>query len=275
MTSIRETGDGDGAEVGGPQLTDTDTAVATKTEPAPTPETASPPPAEATPDIEATEVHPRPIRWMHWFNVPLLALMVWSGFRIYWAEPQYAFGIGSREWFKFFPQWFNDLLHLDRALARGIGLHFTVAWLLVANGLVYVTYLIVKGGWRRLAPGRRVLIEAPQSVLHDLHLRKDPPPNNGLYNAAQRAAYTVVVIMGILIVATGFAIYKPTQLGPLPEIFGGYQSARRIHFICTMGFVVFFFIHIFQVARSGWPNLRAMMTGYVLEPVSGDEEVTS
>ena len=36
--------------------------------------------------------HPRAIRWLHWINLPLLAVMVWSGLRIYWAEDVYAFG---------------------------------------------------------------------------------------------------------------------------------------------------------------------------------------
>lgn len=29
--------------------------------------------------------HPLAIRWFHWLNFPLLALMIWSGTLIYWA----------------------------------------------------------------------------------------------------------------------------------------------------------------------------------------------
>ena len=29
--------------------------------------------------------HPLAIRWFHWINFPLLALMIWSGTLIYWA----------------------------------------------------------------------------------------------------------------------------------------------------------------------------------------------
>ena len=34
--------------------------------------------------------HPRPIRWMHWFNVVLLSGMIWSGLLIYWANDVYS-----------------------------------------------------------------------------------------------------------------------------------------------------------------------------------------
>ena len=33
--------------------------------------------------------HPLAIRWFHWFNFPILALMIWSGILIYWANDVY------------------------------------------------------------------------------------------------------------------------------------------------------------------------------------------
>ena len=45
---------------------------------------------------------------------------------------------------------------------------------------------------------------------------------------------------------------------------GGYESARFLHFWLTMGYVVFFVIHVLQVARAGWNNFRSMVTGYEL-----------
>ena len=40
------------------------------------------PPVDDTP-TKAVLRHRRATRWMHWVNVPLLTIMVWSGFRIY------------------------------------------------------------------------------------------------------------------------------------------------------------------------------------------------
>jgi hypothetical protein len=71
--------------------------------------------------------------------------------------------------------------------------------------------------------------------------------------------------MAALIVVSGFAIYKPSQLYPLPLLFGGYQGARLIHFSMTIGLLLFFLVHVLQVARAGWNNFRAMVTGYEIE----------
>ena len=40
--------------------------------------------------------HPLAIRWFHWLNFPLLAIMVWSGTLTYWANAVYRIGIGNR-----------------------------------------------------------------------------------------------------------------------------------------------------------------------------------
>jgi thiosulfate reductase cytochrome b subunit len=208
--------------------------------------------------------HPRAIRWLHWVNFPLLAVMIWSGLRIYWAEDTYAFGIGGWQWFAFFPDAVYDKLDLDRHLARGMAFHFAFGWLFVINGLAYVIYLTSSGEWRHILPDRRSIPEARDVVLHDLHLESAAPPQ-GRYNAAQRISYTVVLAMAAIVVVSGFAIYKPTQLHPLTWLFFGYQGARLVHFSMTIGILVFFVIHLLQVARAGWGNFRGMVTGYEIE----------
>jgi cytochrome b subunit of formate dehydrogenase len=71
--------------------------------------------------------------------------------------------------------------------------------------------------------------------------------------------------MATIIVVSGFAIYKPTQLYPLPLLFGGYEGARLVHFWTTIGLSLFFVVHVLQVLRAGWANFRSMVTGYVIE----------
>lgn len=219
---------------------------------------------DAAPAPVARLQHPRAIRWLHWINFPLLAIMIWSGLRIYWAEDVYAFGIGDWEWFAFFPEVIYDKLDIGRRLARGMAFHFSFGWLFVINGLIYTIYLAKSGEWRHIVPDRRSIPEAKDVVLHDLHLRADAPAQ-GRYNAAQRISYTIVLVMAAIVVISGFAIYKPSQLHPLPLLFGGYQGARLIHFTMTIGILLFFLVHVLQVIRSGWNNFRGMVTGYVIE----------
>ena len=205
--------------------------------------------------------HPRAIRWMHWINVPVLTLMIWSGLLIYWANDVYSITIFGHTLFHFFPNWFYEALGLKYKLALGMAWHFTLMWAFLLNGLCYVLYTAISGEWRHLVPNRRTFGEAWQVVLHDLHLSKiEPPPRK--FNGAQQIAYTGVILMGAGSVLTGLAIYKPVQLGWLTAVLGGYEWARAEHFTLTVGYVLFFLVHISQVIRAGWNNFRAMVSGY-------------
>jgi thiosulfate reductase cytochrome b subunit len=207
--------------------------------------------------------HPRPIRWMHWINVVLLPGMIWSGLLIYWANDVYRIGWGDVTLFKFFPDKFYEMFHLEHKLAEGMAWHFFLMWFFALNGLCYVGYTLISGEWRQLLPGRNILREAWRVVLHDLHLSKIAlPPRK--FNAMQQVAYTGVVLMGAGSLLTGLAIYKPTQLAWLDTILGGYPMARWEHFWLTIGYVLFVVVHLMQVIRAGWNNARAMVTGYEL-----------
>jgi thiosulfate reductase cytochrome b subunit len=207
--------------------------------------------------------HPRAVRWMHWINVPVLTVMIWSGLLIYWANDVYTIRVGGVTLFHFFPDWFYKALNLEHGLSVGMAYHFTFMWLFALNGVLYVLYTFVSGQWRNLLPNRHTPREALDVVLHDLKLRKDPLPR-AKFNGAQRLAYTGVILMGAGSLVTGVAIYKPTQLAWLTNLLGGYEWARAEHFTLTICYVLFFVVHIAQVIRAGWNNFRAMVTGYEL-----------
>ncbi len=204
--------------------------------------------------------HPLAIRWLHWINFPLLAMMIWSGMLVYWANPVYSLWIGNYELFHFFPPWFNDALGIPYRLAEGLQLHFFFMWLFAANGIAYVIYVVVSGEWRALVPVPSSFKRAARVALHDAHIVKEKPPQ-GKYNDAQRIAYTSVIVMGLLSILSGLAIYKPTQLAWLTALFGVYEWARWIHFWLTILFVLFFVVHIIQVVIAGWRNFQSMITG--------------
>jgi thiosulfate reductase cytochrome b subunit len=210
--------------------------------------------------------HPLAIRWFHWVNFPLLFLMIWSGLLIYWTNAVYRLGLGSYTLFNFFPDRFFEVLGIPYRLAEGMSLHFFFMWFFAINGLLYVVYTFVSGEWRYLVPNRHSLREAIQVVLHDLRLSKpEPPPRK--YNGAQQIAYTTVILMGTGSLLTGVAIYKPVQFAWLTGLLGGYEWARWEHFWLALGYVLFFVIHVVQVARAGWNNFRAMVTGYEIVTV--------
>ncbi len=250
------------------------------------------------------------IRWNHWVNFPMLAVMIWSGLLIYWANDVYHVpvpGVGMVRIFreskesgaeaehqkglvpfvaaapKFWPDKWTDpnpdnttdppktyppvIYSLKSKLAEGMAYHFFFMWFFTINGILYVLYSALSGQWRYLVPQRGTIKHAIWTVLHDMHLKREPPPRQK-FNGAQQIAYTSIIVMGIGSVLTGLAIYKPTQLWWLLGLFGGYGAARFIHFWLMIGYMFFFLIHIAQVIRAGWNNFRAMVTGYELAPAS-------
>jgi thiosulfate reductase cytochrome b subunit len=246
--------------------------------------------------------HPLALRWFHWVNFPILALMIWSGTLILWANDVYATQLWQSGYQVLHagkadenpPKWLKvpDRIIIkpdvrvvyagDRLpenypepekrteietgfrLAVGMGWHFALAWLFAVNGVAYVIFLGTSGQWRHLAPRRDSLLGAVRVAVKDLAFWKriEAAPEGEKYNHAQRIAYSSVVVLGALMLVTGLAISKPAQLAWLAAPFGGYQGARLWHFIVTCLFVAFFFVHVSQVVRAGWNNFRAMITGW-------------
>ena len=187
--------------------------------------------------------------------------MIWSGMLIYWANDIYKLGWGDKTLIKFFPDSFYKVLNISSRLAEGMALHFVFMWLFAVNGFIYVLYLAFSGEWRLILPNRHAITEAWYVILHDLHIRRKSPEQIK-YNAAQRIAYTGVIMMGIGSLFSGLAIYKPVQFHILCALLGGYEWARIEHFILTILFTLFFVVHVIQVMIAGWNNFRGMVTGF-------------
>jgi thiosulfate reductase cytochrome b subunit len=200
--------------------------------------------------VAVVEKHPLSIRWNHWINFPLILIMVWSGLCIYWANPVHLL-----------PQKWVERVGLDFKLAQGLSWHWPVAYIFAANGICYFIFLIVSGHWRYIVPKPIDFKNALLVAAHDMHLIRTAPPIDKKYNSAQKLAYFTVGILGAVMVLTGFAIYKPTQLELLVQLLGGYEIARAIHFYSTIILILFFLVHVGQVVLAGWNQFRAMITG--------------
>ena len=179
-------------------------------------------------------VHPLVVRITHWINALAVLMMVTSGWQIYNASPLFASFT------------FPDALTLGGWLAGGLQWHFAAMWLLAINGFVYVVYGIVAGHFRR-----KLLPISPRAVLHDVGqaLRgKLAHEDLTVYNAAQRAAYLVLILSFIVLIASGLAIWKPVQLQELAALMGGYEGARLLHFFAMALVVLIVIVHVVMVA---------------------------
>jgi thiosulfate reductase cytochrome b subunit len=244
------------------------------------------------PGVLVVKRHHLLVRWGHWLNVPLLLGLVLSGISIYWSSPIYQhkpdpvtgnfdvtadIGIwicahvpGQRHYASP-PDWVYNHMSLGPGiLAPALRIHWLCAYLFMFNGTVYITGLLIGGGWRSLLPRRTDLVDALRMFLYYLGVpfaklarhRWPHPHFTTKYNALQRAAYFSVPITGFLSVATGWAIHKPMQLHWLAALFGGFDVARVWHFWLMWIFLFFLVPHLVLVFVDGWDTLRSMIVGW-------------
>lgn len=203
---------------------------------------------------------PLAIRATHWLNVPLLVILAGSGLQILMAFPMMGPQGRPFRWFPLQgwtpPTW----LRLGDWLAGARALHFGLGLLFVLNGALYLAYVLASGEWRRrLFWPPRDLGNALQTGLYYLRLRTTPP-QQGLYNGLQRLGYTSALVLAILAVTSGLAMYKPVQLAWLAAVWGGYDGARVVHFASLAGLAAFTAGHLLMVALHP-RTLLAMLGG--------------
>jgi thiosulfate reductase cytochrome b subunit len=201
------------------------------------------------------------VRVTHWANAVLLVGMIGSGLQIY-----NAFGHFGRRGGPFFPNPFDGKPFprwstLGGWLAGGLNWHFALAWPFVLTGAAYLLYMVISGEWRSLLFRPRDVPRAIAMQLYYLRLRKQHPPQ-GKHNALQKGAYSFILLLGIISVLSGFAIYKPAQLSWLTALFGGYELARYWHFWAVFLFLAFTLVHVTLVLVVDPASLRAMITGW-------------
>ena len=177
-------------------------------------------------------IHPLVVRVTHWVNALAVLVMIASGWRIYNAAP-------------LFPWKFPPEITLGGWLAGALQWHFAAMWLLAINGLAYLAYGILAGHFRR-----KLLPVSPRAVLADLRdaLRgRLAHADLSVYNAAQRAAYLALIVLLVLLVASGLAIWKPVQLYWLAALMGDYEGARYVHFFAMAGMALIVVVHVVMV----------------------------
>jgi thiosulfate reductase cytochrome b subunit len=197
-------------------------------------------------DAPPLRLHPLPLRIMHWINAAAIFIMIGSGWKIY--NDDVIFG------FLHFPDW----LVIGKWAQYGLQWHFFGMWIFVLNGLAYLGYGIATGRFRRkLFP---ISIREVFTTVGDalrFCLRHDDLIH---YNAVQKVLYLGVMLVGILTVISGLALWKPIQFSELADLFGSFQTIRLVHFFCMSAIVAFIVVHV-SLALLVPQSLVAMVTG--------------
>jgi len=201
--------------------------------------------ATATSERPSLVIHPVWVRITHWVNALAMLVMIGSGWEIYNASP-------------LFPFTYPSSITLGGWLAGALLWHFAAMWVLAINGLVYLILGLATGRFRRkLLPIRPREVIADTRAALSFRLAHD---DLAVYNAVQRLLYAGIIVVAVVIVLSGLAIWKPVQLQELTTLFGGYEAARYVHFICMALIVGFLVVHIL-LALIVPKSLRAMVTG--------------
>jgi thiosulfate reductase cytochrome b subunit len=174
-----------------------------------------------------------------------------------------------------FPSWLT--LPEERWLSMARRWHFFCAWLLVINGISFVTYsLVSRHLYRDIVPTKQDWRSIGRSIIDHLRFRHPMGEAARQYNVLQKCAYlTVIFFLLPLMILMGLGMSPALDAfsAGWVDIFSGRQSVRTIHFVVAGALLLFVMIHVFEVIISGfWNNLRSMITGYYRIETEADHE---
>jgi Ni/Fe-hydrogenase b-type cytochrome subunit len=201
--------------------------------------------------------HPWFVRFFHWTNTIAFTVMAMSGLQIFTAFPSFGAKIPQENLIDRVP----EVYRLGGWLGGALQWHFTFMWIFAGGGMVYVLSQIVSGHFRTLLFVPRDVPGVWPMARHYFFFKPEPEWR-GQYNPLQKLAYTVAILLGALLVISGLALYKSTQLPWLGALFGGYGGTRLVHFIAMLALIAFIPGHLLMVAIHGWNNARSMVTGW-------------
>jgi thiosulfate reductase cytochrome b subunit len=234
--------------------------------------------------------HPLWVRVCHWVLAAAVLTLAYSGFYILLTHPRLYWGEVGND---LTPAWLE--LPLDRnhrpegwqqtvtfdALANAPisanrtyeifnengwarSLHFLAGWFYVAAGALYFAIAV---GTRHLARDLWPRGLSPAALGREIkgRWRSRAALGGGTYGLLQRCAYTSVafVVLPFMVLA-GLAM-SPQVTAAFPlllDVFGGYQSARSLHFVGFVAVALFFVVHVAMVLVTGFGRqMRAMIVG--------------
>jgi len=213
-------------------------------------------------------------RITHWLWALSFFFLLMSGLQIFNAHPALYFGHQSGFTYdnaifviEGFPSWAT--IPSSQDLATGRVVHFFFAWILVTTLLVwFVASLRNRHARKDLLPTRKDAKGLVPDIRDHLRLKLVHAVR---YSPLQKLAYGgVLFILFPLIILTGLSMSPGMNavLPWLPDLFGGRQSARTVHFIVMALLTGFFVVHMIMILLAGPINeLRSIITGrYRLSP---------
>jgi thiosulfate reductase cytochrome b subunit len=213
----------------------------------------------------------------HFFNLFLMIFIIRSGLqilsdhpRLYWTRHS----TPGKDWFRIQkpvpsdPLWTakQDSISLPRhfdlpGIRHSIGLarwwHLGTNCLWILNGLMFYILLFTTSQWRRVVPTSWAVFPNALSVLIQ-YLSLHWPTEQGwtVYNSLQLLAYFITLFIAAplaLITGLGMSPALSTRFKRLSKVLS-IQTARSLHFMVLVWFLVFIVMHVSLVFATGALN---------------------
>ena len=177
--------------------------------------------------------HPLPAVLMHWAHVLALAVLIFTGFQLYYP-------------FLMAPLGLIRAVHMTAAYVLLITVVLRIYWAFFGAGSAGGGSSRLVPDWTHFAPERANKGQALETLKYYLFLR-DTHPRSAKFNTLQKGTYVVWLLLIIGAAATGFALWGPTGQILLPRAytFGGPVWMRSLHYLIMWGFICTLMIHIY------------------------------
>lgn len=188
-----------------------------------------------------------PLRAMHWVAAACIIVLVVTGFYI--GRPYFmTSGEASAHYL----------------MGRVRFIHFTAAAVLVMTGIVRVYWLFAGNRFERFTALFPVtpknLRRTVRTVTAYLTFRPEKQSSMVGHEPLQQYAYTILYLMTIVTVVTGFTMYGQSNPGGIifsafawvPPLLGGLQRVRLVHHVLAWGFIIFAVLHVYFTLRSDY-----------------------
>ena len=228
--------------------------------------------------------HTLNVRVCHWIMVVSFMYLLYSGIMIFLHFPELYWGkVGFQGYPAIFKleDWGISWEEAERLGDRrwGRNYHYMFAWIFVINGFIYLLW----NGWqkkfyKKMLPAREELsvTNLKREVIHHLKFRTVKGKEMTGYNVLQKLSYLIVLfVLFPFMLLSGFAQMPAfTAISPeLIDLFGGRQTARTLHVICSALLVLFVIVHLIEIILAGAFNqIRSMILGkYEIYPEKSGE----
>jgi thiosulfate reductase cytochrome b subunit len=223
-------------------------------------------------------------RICHWITVVSFVYLLYSGIMIFLQFPELYWGkVGFQGYPAIFrlSDWGLSWEEADALGDRrwGRNYHYLFAWVFVFNGIVYLVWNVwQKSFYQKIFPTKEELSVAhlKTEFIRHLSFKAATGKEAERYSVLQKLSYLVVLfVLFPFMIFSGFAQMPAfTAISPeLIDLFGGRQTARTLHVICSVALVLFIVIHLVEVMVAGAINqIRSMVTGKYEVPAEISEE---